>query len=179
MIVNTRQLNLTTQLNNMLTTLSLTLQNCSLLIYKLCPQNTYKNPIWDSQVINYDYVPPTMIYCSTLNQSQISYIIEYYTNLTNEFFTFVEQNGLGNQVIGTINTIGISVSNLNSFADNVFAGSSGTAIKYKVPYDMTLSTALWLNNINQANSEITILYNLGLVSSFLLLKAGTVITLIK
>lgn len=170
---------LETQANEILTNLSLIFKNCSLLIYKLCPQNDYKNPLWDSKVINYKYVPPTMYYCKILNQSQISYIIEYYTNATKEFSTFVISNGLDSQLIAVINTISQSVSMLNIFSKGIFTGFSNSLVKYRVPKDMTLSTALWLNNISLDKADITILYNLGEINSFLLLKKDTLITLVR
>ena len=165
--------------NSQLNTISLTLRNCTLLIYKLCPQNTYKNPYWDSMTIDYNYVPATMFYATILTLGQMNFIVDYYVGVVNQLLDYIHTNSLQSILIAVINQLNQSITAIDSFAKAMYQGSYSNVIDYTVPYNMSLNTALYLNNIPASNLEITMLYNLGVISLFSFIPKGTVIKLVQ
>lgn len=178
-LTNPIYINLQTELNNKMKTLSNQLYNCSLLLYKGIPQNQYTNLQYQVAEIDYNYVPSYYKFNNFLSEGQISSIIQYYTNQANSVIKFIDTNFLTTLLQDTINNINTSIATLNNFASSLYNNEQVNMYQFIIDKPMSLRKAMIINGIDLSNMDLIILYNIGRIQTVQYLPAGFSLTLVR
>lgn len=147
------------KLNTSLTNLSLTLLNCSILLYQNVVQKSITYAPFDNATVDYNYTPQNLQYSLFFGINQIQEVITYYVDQTNLVLTNIENTGLSSQMSAKINELNSSVSQLNTFAMALYNGQQSQLKSYTVPYNMSIRSALLLNGLTTNNIQLIQLYN--------------------
>jgi hypothetical protein len=136
---------------NSLTLILSTYQSIVAYFYQRIPQNKYTNNILATYAINYELLLPSSEYIFRLNQNQVNAQIQSYIDLCNALMDYINTN-VNTQTIlfyqQIQNQLNDSITQLNGFAVSLLDAEYQSLRVYTVPYDMSLSTALYINNIN-------------------------------
>lgn len=149
--------------------------------YQKIIQQTYTNNTLAVYSVNYTLLLPSSKFVTNLNETQVNAQMQSYIDLCNELIvqlkTSVEtQTNLFYEQIQNI--LDNSISSLNGFAANLLQAKYLTIFKYKIPYNMAFSEALFLNNIDLSEYSLQVSLNYDIID-FNNLLAGQEINLSK
>ncbi len=153
------------QIVNSLNIIIATYQSICAFFYQKIIQTDFTNNKLSVYPINYTLLLPSSQFIINLNNAQVNAQMQTYINLCNVLITSLTlsvntQTNLFYEQIQNI--LNISISQLNGFAINLLDAQYNSLFTYKVPYDMSLLEALYLNNINYNTYTLqaTLNYNL-------------------
>lgn len=134
-------------LNNIL----LTYQSIVAFFYQRIIQTQYTNNSLAVYVIDYNLLLPSSQYIFDLNENQVNAQVQEYINICNVLIIYINTN-VNTQVNlfyeQIKNTLDNSITQLNGFSLTLLKAQYKSIFVYNVPYSMSLSNVLFLNNIN-------------------------------
>ena len=143
--------NLNTYIIDQLIIISNTYQSISAYFYQHIIQNKFNNNLLTVYPIDYTLLLPSSEYLANLSAGQVSTQIQAYINLCNTLITYINNNTNLQSILiyeQIQNTLNISITQLNIFATGLLDASYEAVFVYNVPYRMSMTNALFLNNIN-------------------------------
>jgi len=134
-----------------LITINNTYQSIVAFFYQNISQTQYVNNDLATYTIDYTLLLPASQYANNLNVNQVNAQVQEYINLCNTLITYITTN-LSTQTIMIYeqiqNTLNNSIVQLNGFSSGLLEAEYQNLFTYVVPYSMSLSNALFLNNIS-------------------------------
>ena len=149
--------------------------------YQKIPQTTYTNNFLQNYEINYNLLLPSSKFIVTLNESQVNAQIQEYINACNALVIYLNLNvetQVSLEYERISNILNTSISQINGFATSLLKNFYNTLYFYVTPYDMSLSYAMYLNNIDLNNYPAQASLN-NAIPDFNNIKRNTTITLTK
>lgn len=144
-------------------------------------QNIYKNSSLATYPVNYNLLLPGSFLNKNLSVGEVGAQTQAYIDLCNALILVIttQQGYQTNLLYEQIqNQLYNSITQLNGFAENLLNAKYDYLIKYKVPYDMGLSEAIYLNKLPMSSYFVQIQLNYNL-PDFNNIKQYTEITLTK
>lgn len=166
---------------NALTNILNIYQSMRAYFYQHITQNQFTNNDLATYVINYELLLPSSQYIYNLTYSQVTTQIQSYIETCNLLITYITSN-TNIQINLTYeqiqNILNISIANLNGFAISLLEAGYQSLIIYTVPYSMSMTNVLFLNNINLDTYPQQIRLNYSL-SDFNNIPQNTNVTLVR
>lgn len=166
---------ISTTLSNILATF----QSISAFFYQRIDQSVYTNNSLATYVVNYSLLLPSSKFILILNENQVNAQIQAYINLCNVLNQYLTSDltvQLNLQFERIQNQLNSSIAQLNGFSISLLKAQYQNLLKYTVPYNMSLSQAIYLNNIPLTSYPQQVTLNGG-VADFNNLQQNTIITL--
>lgn len=162
-----------------LTTINNTLESITAFFYQSILQTEYTNNYLANYIIDYSLLLPSSQFVTNLTAAQVSAQIQEYINLCDALIVVIRSNlptSINLFYERIQNTLDISIAQLNGFATTLLNLYYSQLFNYTIPYNMGLSTALYLNNLNMNTyiKQAALNYNLP---DFNNLLQNTIITL--
>lgn len=154
------------------------LLNCSVLLYQKSIKKSLNFGDWDNFVIDYNYVPPNLQFNFYFLQSQMNTVIEFYVLQSNKLLDALAQSDYNNIAGNYVNLINQGISNINWLATSLWNEVNNAIINYTIPYNMSIRTALFLNNMTTDNLNLIAILNSNNIGTLNFIRAGTTIQLI-
>lgn len=148
-------------INNKLNTIVNKTKSQTAFFYQKIPQTVFNNNDLKNFNINYTLLLPSSKYINNLNNNQINSQMEDFIKNCNDLTNYINTNIqtynklLFQQIINNINLI---ISQLNNFATSLL-NSNNNIINYTTTYNMSMTEAMYNNNINLDDWQIQIKYN--------------------
>lgn len=136
---------------NSLTTILNTYKSIIAFFYKKILQTKYTNVDLTKFTINYTLLLPSSEFIIFLNENQVNAQVQAYIDLCTALVTFITtsintQNVLFYEQIQ--NKLDDSITQLNGFALSLLDAQYDSLYTYTVPYDMSMSNAMYLNDLD-------------------------------
>lgn len=150
-------------------------------LYQHITQTQFTNNTLATYTIDYTLLLPSSQYLTNLNTSQVNAQVQSYIDLCTALITYIvttditQSNIFYEQIQNTLNN---SITQLNSFATSLLEAEYASVIFYQVPYGMSLTTAMFLNTINQDSWQKQVSLN-PTTLDFNNLIQGTTLQLLK
>jgi hypothetical protein len=119
--------------------------------YQRINQTVYTNQALGKYVIDYTLLLPSSEFIFNLNESQVNAQIQEYIDICNVLVDYLTTNVTTqtNLFFENIqNQLNYSITQINGFSVALLRAEYANLFTYTVPYDMSLSVAMYLNNIN-------------------------------
>lgn len=141
----------TQEIISALQTIDTTYQSMRAFFYQKIIQKTYTNNQLATYAIDYTLLLPSSKFITNLNSAQVNAQMQQYIDLCDALIlaittTVATQSNLFYERIQ--NVLNDSVSQMNGFSINLLNAKYITVFRYKIPYNMSLAEALFLNNIS-------------------------------
>lgn len=149
--------NVTNKLNNIVNKT----QSQTAFFYKKISQTIYTNNKLDNYNIDYSLLLPSSKYINNLNANQLNSQMEDFIKNCNDLTNYINNNiQIYNKIIfqQIINNLNLLISQLNNFATSLL-NANNNIINYTTTYNMSMSEAMYNNNINLDTWQIQINYN--------------------
>jgi len=150
---------------NALTIILDTYQSILAFFYQKILQNSFINNDLTTYDINYNLLLPSSQYLTFLTTGQVNAQMQAYINLCNDLIKYITnlpiiQTNLFYEQIQ--NTLNISISQLNGFALSLLESQFNNILIYYVPFNMSMTNVLFLNNINLNTWQQQVKLNAGI-----------------
>lgn len=163
---------------NSLTTILDTYRSMVAFFYKKVLQTKYTNVDLAKYSINYNLLLPSSQFIIFLNENQVNAQIQAYINLCKTLITYITTNISTQNVLffeqiqGQLND---SITQLNGVALSLLKAQYDSVFSYTVPNDMSMSNAIYLNNLNMDSysKQAALNYDLNDLND---IKQGTILT---
>lgn len=154
------------QISNQLKIILSTYQSIVAFFYQRILQTQYTNNQLSVFVIDYTLLLPSSKYIISLNEAQVNAQVQAYIDLCKILTTSITTNVNTQTTLfyeQIQNTLDISIANLNGFSTSLLNAQYATLFQYKIPYNMGMSEALWLNgiNLNTYGLQASLNYNIA------------------
>lgn len=156
-----------------------TYQSIVAYFYQRIIQVQYTNNVLATYVINYNLLLPSSEFVFNLNENQVNAQIQTYINECNALIAYINLNPttqttlLYEQIQNILND---SITQLNGFSISLLQAKYNSIFSYTIPYNMSMTNALFLNNISLDTSALQISLNYG-IQDFNNILQNSVITL--
>lgn len=149
--------------------------------YQKITQAQFTNNTLSTYQINYKLLLPASKLQTDLNEAQVNAQLQEYINLCGILEKYINDNVelQTNLLFEQIqNQLDQSIATINTFAASLLQAKYNNIFTYSVPYDMGLTTALFLNNISLGSyaQQAALNYNIADFSNIL---KGTQLTLTR
>lgn len=166
---------------NSLTTILNTYKSIVAFFYQKIAQTKYTNVDLKKFNIDYALLLPSSQFIIFLNENQVNAQMQAYIDLCNTLITYITTNLATQNVLffeQIQNQLNNSITQLNGFALSLLDAQYENLYSYTVPYDMSMSNVLYLNdiNLNTYNLQASLNYTL---TDFNNIHQNTVLTLSK
>lgn len=166
---------------NALTNISNMYQSMLAFFYQSINQSQYNNNTLATYTIDYTLLLSSSKYLTNLTIAQVNTQIQAYIDECNILITYVttNQDTQNFYIYESIqNQLNDSIVQLSGFAQNLLKAQYEQILVYTVPYTMSLSNVLYLNNISIDNANLQIKLN-PLISDFNNILANTQLNLTR
>ncbi len=136
---------------NALTIINNTYQSMMAFFYQHIIQTQFTNNTLATYNIDYTLLLPSSKYLVNLNQNQVNTQIQAYIDLCNILITYITTNTNTESyyVYEQIqNILNVSIAQINGFSISLLEAEYSSVRVYTVPYTMSMTNVLFLNNIN-------------------------------
>jgi hypothetical protein len=141
----------TTAIINSLTIILNTYLSMRAYFYQRINQTVYTNQELNKYVIDYTLLLPASEFIFNLNESQVNAQIQEYIDLCSAFEADLMANveTQTNLFFENIqNQLNYSITQINGFAISLLKAEYANLFVYTTPYDMSLTVAMYLNNLD-------------------------------
>ena len=134
--------------------------------YQRIAQTQFTNNNLATYAIDYTLLLPSSEFIFNLNSSQVSAQMQAYINLCNLLVTYITTNTntqttlFYEQIQNTLNT---TITALNTFSISLLEAEYASILTYTVPYNMSMTNALFLNNISLDNWQKQVKLNPAII----------------
>ncbi len=166
---------------NSLSNIQNTYQSIIAYFYQHIIQNKFTNNTLATYTINYTLLLPSSEYLYNLNDTQVNSQIQAYIDLCNVLIKYINTTDSTQTVLlyeQIQNVLNNSISQLNEFAISLLKAEYSTLFTYTVPYKMSMTNVLFINNINLDTYNQQIPLN-PLIMDFNSIQQNTLLNLIR
>jgi len=155
-----------------------TYQSMEAFFYQKIMQTQYTNNSLSTYQINYLLLLPSSQFITLLNEAQVNAQLQYYVNLCDQCVVYItttlglQSNLIYEKIQGQLD---YSIAQISGFASSLLTAQYNQLFTYTIPYTMSMTTAMYQNNLNLDNWLTQIRLN-PTITDFHSLRPGTQIT---
>lgn len=167
----------TTSLKNILATY----QSIVAFLYQKVNQKQFTNTQLSVYTVDYSLLLPSSQFITNINAAQVNAQVQQYINLCDALVTYITNNvnlQLNFYYEQIQNTLNSSITQLDGFAKGLLNAQYASLLNYKVEYDMSLTMAMYINNISLDSYGTQCSLNYG-ISDFNNLLQNSTVTLTR